>query len=352
MRSCPRIPLGARAIVLACLLQGFAALRAQGVPIHDLVIDNQAVPVRLVGYGLVTGLSGTGDQTFTGRNAQHTVQSIANLLRRFDITVPPELLRTRNVAAVLVTAEVSPWLRPGGRFEVQVASVGDARSLRGGVLWMTPLIADAGGAPMATAQGPLVVDDVPLAARRRYAYVEGSGRIASGGVLEGDLPRPRTLASAKLLLRDPDAGTAARIAAVVDSVIGKGTAAVEDPGSVALTLKDGEAPSQLAIIGSLRVEPTRVGRIVIDTRQGTVVAGGELTLGPAVVSVAGITLSIGGTAADSAGAQRGALRIAAGTTVQDLAAALEAVRTPPLQVAQIFEALRQAGAIAAEIVSR
>ncbi|MEP7347462.1 MAG: flagellar basal body P-ring protein FlgI, partial [Gemmatimonadaceae bacterium] len=149
----PRMALGAvaTAFLIALILPAPAALRAQGVPIHDLIIDNQSVPVRLVGYGLVTGLSGTGDQTSTGRSGGHTVQSVANLLRRFDITVPPELLRTRNVAAVLVTAEVSPFLRAGGRFEVQVASVGDARSLRGGVLWMTPLIADAGGTPMATA---------------------------------------------------------------------------------------------------------------------------------------------------------------------------------------------------------
>jgi flagellar P-ring protein precursor FlgI len=129
---------GAVAAVLSFAHPVPAALQAQGVPIHDLIIDNQAVPVRLVGYGLVTGLTGTGDQTTSGRNSAHTVQSIANLLRRFDVSVPPELMKTRNVAAVLVTAEVSPYLRAGGRFEVQVASVGDARSLRGGILWMTP----------------------------------------------------------------------------------------------------------------------------------------------------------------------------------------------------------------------
>src|SRR6185503_11706691 len=112
----------------------------------------------------------------------------------------------------------------------------------------------------------------------------------------------------------------------------KGTATVEDPGSVALTLKDGEASAQLATINALRVEPTRMGRIIIDTRQGTVVAGGELTLGPAVVSVAGITLSIGKVSTDSTRSERGAMRIAAGATVQDLAAALEAVKTPPQQV--------------------
>lgn len=354
----PRTPwtaLGAMAMVLLASLPASASLRAQGVPIHDLVISDQSVPVRLVGYGLVTGLSGTGDQTSTGRNSGHTVQSVANLLKRFDITVPPEMLRTRNVAAVLVTAEVSPYLRAGGRFEVQVSSVGDARSLRGGVLWMTPLIAEAGGAPLASAQGAVIVDDQPMATRRRYAYVEGSARISGGGVMESEMPRPKAGVPSRLLLREPDIGTASRIAAVIDSVVGKGTAKVEDPGSVELTLKDEEAAAQLATIQALRVEPTRAGRIVIDTRQGTVVAGGELTLGPGVVSVGGITLTIGRVApADSTKASTvdGALRLQAGATVQDLAAALQTVRTPPAQVAQIFEALRQAGAISAEVVAR
>ncbi|MFN8571745.1 MAG: flagellar basal body P-ring protein FlgI [Gemmatimonadaceae bacterium] len=357
-RSAPpwgrRRSLGVAVATVLLLTPAPASLPAQGVPIHDLVIADQNVPVRLVGYGLVTGLSGTGDQTSTGRTSGHTVQSVANLLKRFDITVPPELLRTRNVAAVLVTAEVSPYLRAGGRFEVQVSSVGDARSLRGGVLWMTPLIAEAGGQAIATAQGNVVVDDQPMSTRRRYAYIEGSARIASGGVVETDLPRPKQGTSTRLLLREPDIGTASRIAAVIDSVVGKDAAKVEDPGSVALTLKDGEAAAQLATINGLRVEPTRTGRIVIDTRQGTVVAGGDLTLGPGVVSVGGITLTIGrvNPADSTRKAEPGALRLQTGATVQDLAAALQSVRTPAAQVAQIFEALRQAGAISAEVVAR
>ncbi len=331
--------------------------RAQGVPIRDLVIDDQSVPVRLVGYGIVTGLSGTGDNASSGRNSQHTVQSVANLLRRFDIMVPAELLRTRNVAAVLVTAEVSPFLRPGGRFETQVSSVGDARSLRGGVLWMTPLISEVGGKPMATAQGPLYVEEGDLM-RRRVGYNATSGRIPSGGVLEVDLPRPQFAVSPRLILREPDIGVAARIAATIDSVVGAGTAKVEDPGAITLTLNDTSAASAgpagaLARIRDLKVSIARIARIVIDQRQGTVVAGGDLTLGPAVVSVAGLTLSIGAAAADT-GQQdaREQVRVPIGATVQQLAAALYAVRTPPQQIAQIFEALKQVGAISAEVVAR
>jgi flagellar P-ring protein precursor FlgI len=348
-------PYARIAFIAGMVLAAYAATAsAQGVvPIRDLIIENQAAPVRLVGYGIVTGLPGTGDMTMSGRGSAHTVQSVASLLRRFDVSVPPELLRTRNVAAVLVTAEVSPWLRAGGRFDVQVASVGDARSLRGGVLWMTPLVAEAGGEPFATAQGALLVDDNNSGVRRRALQVEASGRILSGGLVEGDLPRPAAMVQNRLLLREPDIGTASRIAAVIDSVVGEGSAQVEDPGSVALTLPDTGGPATMAQIISLRVEPVRPGRIVIDARQGTVVAGGDLTVGPGVVSVGGVTVSIGNDAADtSTQTASGALLIRAGSKVQDLAAVLATVRTPAPLIAQIFEALRQAGAITAEVIAR
>ena len=344
-----------RLVLAAAVALGPLPARAQGVPIRDLVVDDQGIPARLVGYGIVTGLSGTGDNTFSGRNAQHTVQSVANVLRRFDIIVPAELLRTRNVAAVLVTAEASPYLRPGGRFEVQVSSVGDARSLRGGVLWMTPLVAEAGGKPMATAQGEVVVDESDMT-RRRVGYAAASGRLANGGLLEADLPRPPFTASSKLLLRQPDIGVAARIAALIDSVVGKETAKVEDPGSIALTLTDsGGGPAlALARIRDLKVELSRVARIVIDQRSGTIVAGGDLTLGPGMVSVAGLALSIGAASADTSieAAGAGQVRVPAGATVQQVAAALLAVRTPPQQIALVFEALRSVGALSAEVIAR
>ena len=348
-------PVRTALLAMLALMMAVYAAEAQGtVAIRDLLIENQAAPVRLVGYGIVTGLSGTGDLTTSGRRSAHTVQSVASLLRRFDINVPPQLLGTRNVAAVLVTAEVSPWLRGGGRFDVQVSSVGDARSLRGGVLWMTPLIAEVGGEAFATAQGAMILDDPPQTGRRRSVTIEGSGRIPSGGVLESDLPRPRTGgASSRLLLRQPDIGTATRMAAVIDSVIGAGTARVEDPGSIAVTLTDSTAAVTLARINDLRVAPIRPARIVIDSRQGTVVAGGDLTVGPGVVSVGGVTVSIGDAPADtSQQSPSGALAIRAGSKVQDLVAVLQSVQTPALMIAQIFEALRQAGAISAEVIAR
>lgn len=334
---------------LACLLAATAPLRAQ-TPIRDLVIDDEARPVRLVGYGLVVGLDNTGDNGY-GRTSEHTVQSVANLLRKFDISVPAEYLRTRNVAAVLVTAEVSPYLRPGGRFEIQIASVGNARSLRGGVLWQTPLLADVGGEPLATAQGPLTIGD-GLERGRRSAYsVSTSARIPDGGLVEGELPRPQFASVSRLLLRQPDLGTAARIAAAIDTVLGAGTAKVDDPGAIALTLKEGEHVAQLARIRDLTVTLKQVSRIVIDGREGTVVAGGEVSVGPGIVSVGDVTLSIGGPPADTLGG-RGSVQLAAGTSVQALASALHRSQMPPSQIAMVFEALRRVGAISAEVVTR
>ena len=342
------------ALILELVAIALCAIPARAqTPIRDLVIEDQTVPVRLMGYGLVVGLDNTGDNSYGGRSSQQTVQSVVNLLRRFDVAVPPEMLRTRNVAAVLVTAEVSPYLRAGGKFEIHVSSVGDARSLRGGMLWTTPLVAEAGGQPVATAQGQLLVTDFSPG-RRRAGMVETSGRVPDGGLIEGDLPRPSFAATSRLLLRDPDVGTASRIAAAIDTALGAGSAKVEDPGAVALTLADSaDIATQMTKIRDLTVRVSTPGRIVINSHDGTVVAGGELPVGAAVVSVGSVTLSIGGAGADTTtGSAAGRVRLAAGTSVQQLMTALHAVQTPPSQVALIFEALRRAGSISAEVVSR
>jgi len=353
-----------RTRILACTLAAALALllrpgvaRAQDVRIRDIAIAERDVPIRLVGYGLVVGLDGTGDRAMGTYGARHTVQSVVNLLRNFDIEVPAAMLRTRNVAAVLVTAEVSPYLRPGGRFDVQVASLGDAVSLRGGVLWMTPLVPDVGGPAVATAQGALVLSDG--ASSRPVPGTETSARIPEGGLLESDLPRPAFGNTSRLILRDPDIGTALRIAAAIDAEFGEGTAQVEDPGAVALNPPaEPGLPVFLARVGELRITPERRPQIIIDARDGTVVAGGDLRVGSAVVSHAGMTLTIGGGQATpyldggDGGAMMGAIRLGAGATVQEVAAALHAVGAVPQEIAAIFESLQRIGALAATVVTR
>jgi len=272
-----------------------------------------------------------------------------NLLRRFGIQVPVEAMKTRNVAAVLVTAEISPYLRPGGRFEVHVSSLGDARSLRGGVLWMTPLQSDVGGQPMATAQGPVLMADL---GGKMGSAVENSSRIPTGGLLETDLPRPQFVASSKLLLRDPDVTMATRIATAINKELGDGVATVEDPGSIALNVKDQkeDRASFFARIQDMRVQPQRTARLIIDSRDGTIIAGGDLTVGEATVSHGGITITVG--ANDTTAAPPSNLRLAPGTPVTRIAAALHAVQAAPSEIAAIFESLRAIGAIAADVVVR
>jgi flagellar P-ring protein precursor FlgI len=347
------------ALGAALWIAGAVPAAAQAVVrIGDLTVRQGDVPRRLVGYGLVVGLDGTGDRSFGSLGAgSMTVRSVVNLLRRFAIEVPPEQLRLRNVAAVLVTAEISPYLRAGGRFEVQVGALGDATSLRGGVLWMTPLVTDPNQPPVATAQGPLVV--AADGAGRISARQGNSGRIADGGVLEADLPLPAAGAP-RLALRSPDLLAASRIAAAVTAAYGTEAARAADPGSVELNPGAERADSLsawLAAIDTLPVTVTEPARIVIDGRDGTVVVGGEVRVGPATVTHRGLTVRIGAAAADSAApgpdsTRVGLVRSAAGASVQDLAAGLHAAGARATEMAAILEALRAAGAIRAQVVVR
>jgi flagellar P-ring protein precursor FlgI len=347
---------------------------AQSVRIRDLTVLDGATPVRIVGYGIVVGLDGTGDRGISGRSGDQTVRSIANLLRRFDIQIPAEALRTRNSAAVLVTAEISPYLRPGGRFDVTVSSLGDARSLRGGTLWMTPLVTDAGADPIATAQGSIVISEGKSTSRDAYA-VETSGRIPSGGVLEGELPRTNFSTTSRLLLKEPNIATATKIAEAINQGIAPNTAIVEDPGAIALTLPDAATRSATLVkIQDLAITPDRPNRIIIDSRDGTVVAGGDITVSGATVSHGGVTLTIG-SAADATPArprrqQRAAQRedadetenfedparpsaavtLQPGVSAQKIASALHAVQLTPQEIAAIFESLRSVGALSAEVI--
>ena len=323
-------------------------LGAQGPRIRDLTVEDASVPVRLMGYGLVVGLSGTGDRVGGTRGAVYTVQSVANLLKRFGVDVPAEILQTRNVAAVLVTAEVSPFLRPGGHFDIHVASVGDARSLRGGVLWMTPLVAGPGGSAMASAQGALLASD-----RGHNSSSESSAQLPAGGLLESEIPRKDQKPGDRLLLRTPDRSNAMRIAAAIGKEIGVDKVHVEDPGSVKLSLDGNEdkRAEQLARIADLRIDghDTRA-MLILDGRSGTVVAGGNIPVTDAVVTHRGVTITVGGAVTtDSLKEGSSDIRVKLGSTAQDIAGALAALRLPASDVAAIFEALRESGALVAEV---
>lgn len=341
---------------VACATVFFVTHQAQAqndIKIRDLTSAEGALPVRLVGYGLAIGLDGTGDRAIGGQTAGPTVQGVVNTLRRFNIEVPADLIRMRNVAAVLVTAEVTPYLRAGGRFEVHVSSMGDARSLRGGVLYMTPLVADPDGPALASAQGALLISDGGATTRYTPTH-ETTARIPTGGVLEADLPRPAIAAHSRLLLREPDLAMASKIAAAINGALGENTAIVEDEGSVIVSLADSiqQKPLAMAKIRELSVAPESRPRLIIDGRDGTVVAGGDMVVGAATVSHGAITLAIGNLASDDTAAIPGSVRLPAGIPVQRVATALHAVQTPVNEIAAIFSALREVGAITAEIVVR
>ncbi|MGH7742699.1 MAG: flagellar basal body P-ring protein FlgI [Candidatus Eiseniibacteriota bacterium] len=341
------------AIAIAlCVALALAQAARAAERIGDLTAHEGDVPMRLVGYGIVVGLDGTGDRSFGyGTSSTPTVRSVVNLLRRFDIEVPAEQLRLRDVAAVMVTAEASPYLRAGGRFEVSVSAMGDATSLRGGVLWITPLVTDPDQPAVATAQGAVYVAPED----RERAYYGGrhsnAGRISDGGVMESNDHAPPV--GRKLVLHHPDYSTATRIAAAVNQTFGAGTARVEDPGSVALEPR-AKSPDSLAAflagVDTLTLEVNPASRVVIDGHDGTVVAGGDTRIGPATVSHHGFTLDVGG--APPAAAATGLVRVDARSTVQDVAAGLHAAGAKPEEIAAIFEALVAAGALTSQLVVR
>jgi flagellar P-ring protein FlgI len=210
-------------VILALLIAQFAwlpAASANGARIKDLVVVEGARDNQLVGYGLVAGLAGDGD-----KNPIYTVQSIANMLQRFGITVPATTLQSKNVGAVLVTADIPAFIKPGTRLDVQVASLGDAKSLQGGILMQTPLLG-ADGKVYAVAQGPLSVG----------GFTAGTGggggatvtknhptaaQIINGALVEREIPATIVHEnSLELLLREPDFTSAARLAAAISAFDG------------------------------------------------------------------------------------------------------------------------------------
>ncbi len=348
--------LGSMAVIaltlglLALPLASPVALAAQAPSrIKDLTAIEGDLPVRLVGYGIVVGLDGTGDRAIgTSQGGGATVRSVANLLRNLGVDVPETMIRTRNAAAVLVTAEATSYLRRGNRFDVSVASLGDATSLRGGQLWVTPLVGELQGQPIATAQGPIVLSQGNIDGAR---LVETSGMLPQGGVAVVDLAAQGLASVGRLLLRRPDLTTAQRIAETIAASLGEGSARVEDPGSVAVQLPaDQDAASVLAAVGDLEVIPDAAAQVVIDARDGTVAVGGPLTVGPGVVSHGYLTITVGATAPDPPA--QGVVRMDPGVSVQDVAEALHAVGATPESIAAVFESLHRVGALRAQVVVR
>lgn len=281
---------------LALILAGANAALAAGpdIRIKDLVEFDGVRGNDLVGYGLVVGLPATGDGL---RNSPFTEEALSNLLERLGINVTGEQFRPKNVAAVLVTAELPPFARTGREIDVTVSAIGDATSLRGGTLIMTPLNA-ADGEIYAVAQGAVVAGGVSVTgeAGSITTGVPTGGVIPDGGRVEREIAfELATLDEMRLALRDPDFTTASRIATVINREFGSRVAAMQDSGTVVIApdlLASAGAAEMIARIENLRVRKGQKARIVIDQRSGTVVLGDDVRISRVAISQGDLTLRI------------------------------------------------------------
>lgn len=327
----------------------------------------------LIGYGLVVGLDGTGDQT---SQAPFTVQSLKNMLSELGVAVPPNVNpQLKNVAAVAIHAELPPFAKPGQQIDVTVSSIGNAGSLRGGSLLMTPL-KGADGQVYAIAQGNLVVGGLGVQGRdgsKISVNVPGVGRIPNGAQVERALPMPVGVADELLLnLHRADFTTASRLVGALDAAFGAGSARAVDAVSVAV-----RAPSDpsarigfMARLENLELNPGEApAKVIINSRTGTIVMGGLVKVLPAAITHGSLTVTIQENVAVSqpeafSGGQTVAVQqsgvqieqpsnrmflFEGGVSLDEIVRAVNDVGAAPGDLVAILEALKQAGALRAEL---
>lgn len=356
-------------LLLAMALPGHASASR----VSELVDVAGVRPNQLIGYGLVVGLANTGDSG----SARFTLQSVAAMLRRLGATIDPEVVQTRNAAAVMVIATVEGGIRPGSRIDVTVSSLGNARSLVGGVLLQTPLLG-ADGQVYAAAQGSLVLGAFGASGASGSSATLNhltTGRVPSGAIIERDVPGS-ALPEGEIMvlnLREPSFSSCRRIATAIEGLLGSGMARPLDAGSIELTIPmewEGNRVGMLAAIQALEVELMPDARIVLDERTGTVVIGAGVRLRPAAVAHGGLiveiqestevttTPSFTGEGAAVAAPEStvgvtdlgGALHaVPEATSLQDVVGALNALGATPRDLVAILQALHAAGAIEGEI---
>lgn len=361
--------LAALFLCLACALP----VAAQSVRIKDLVEVDGVRSNDLVGYGLVVGLNGTGDGL---RNSPFTEEIMSNILERLGVNVTGEQFRPRNVAAVLVTGSLPPFARIGSQIDITVSAIGDAKSLLGGTLIMTPLNA-ADGQIYAVAQGTIIAGGVEAEAQaaRVVQGVPTAGVIPSGARVEREVPFDFTqLSTLRLALRQPDFTTAARIEDVINRTLGRNAATMLDAGTINVDLQRAGARSParaIVAIENLAVEPERKARVVVDQRSGTIVMGADVRISRVAVSQGNLTLRIeeaplaiqpnpfsdGETVVvPRSGAQIqeepgiGLAEVPTGTSLSEVIAGLNALGVSPRDMIDILKSIKAAGALHADFV--
>lgn len=359
--------------LLAAALVLFAAEALAAARIKDITTIRGVRENQLIGYGLVIGLNGSGD---TLRNSPFTEQSLQSMLNHLGVNVRDAALRTRNVAAVMVTAELPPFIGRGSRIDVTVSSLGDAKSLLGGTLLMTQL-QGADGQVYAVAQGGISVSGFAAEGEAESVAqgVPTAGRIPNGALVEQVLPGSFDTAEPIILeLRNPDFGTVVAIASAINDYTSSqyGIQAAREDNSRQVTLFKPAAISAtrfVAEIGELRVTPDTPARVVIDERTGTVVIGDNVQISPVAVTHGTLTVRITETPivsqpgpfaeGETAVVPRtevqvdqpeGSLAIVEGADLQMLVRGLNQIGLKPTGIMAILQAIKSAGALQADLV--
>lgn len=343
--------------------------------IRDLAQVGGVRTNQLIGYGLVVGLDGSGDQT---TQAPFTTQSLENMLVQFGITVPANVRpQLKNAAAVTITAQLPPFAKPGQTIDVTVASIGNAKSIRGGELLMTPL-RGADGNVYAMAQGSVVVGGISAQGKSGSSVqvnISASGRVPNGATVERSVASSFANSNGDLMLNlnTPDFTTATRIAEAVNRTYGAGTANAVDGGSVAVR-GPADAAQRVAWLGAIQALDVNPGdapaRVVVNSRTGTVVIGSDVRVTPAAVAHGAIQVtiseqpSVSQPEAFSKGqtvvvpnssvqvSEDGGhmFKFGPGTNLDTIVRAVNQVGASPSDLISILQALKQAGALHAELV--
>ncbi|HEY8352343.1 MAG TPA: flagellar basal body P-ring protein FlgI [Sphingomonadales bacterium] len=341
--------------------------------IKDIVSFEGVRDNMLVGYGLVVGLNGTGD---TIRNSPFTRQSLEAMLERLGVNTRSSELKTENVAAVMVTANLPPFARQGSRMDVTVSSLGDAEDLRGGTLLVTPLMG-ADGQVYAVAQGPVQISgfDARGQAASITQGVPTAGRIPNGAIVEREIAFSlNSMPVMRLQLRSPDFTTARRIAAAINAHLGSQAARPLDPATVQLQRPENYAYDMVSLITEIEqlvVDPDQRARVVIDQRSGVIVIGSDVRVSEVAISQGNLTISVTETPqvsqpgpfaeqGETVVVPRTELSVSDGSdkklailkrsvSLQELVDGLNALGVGPRDMISILQALKTAGALQAEI---
>jgi len=347
----------------------------------------------LVGYGLVTGLRGTGD----GVRTQFTIQSVLNMLKHLGITVSDRNLRLRNVAAVMISGILPPFAKQGSRIEITISSLGDANSLEGGVLLMSPL-QGPDGKVYAVAQGSISIggsNQLPLnKVFNKFRNHSLATTIPEGAIVEQEVITNKLNSDfVNIVLKDPDYTTAARMGNAINERFGGNLTKVIDAGTIRILIPgdfqvDNKIVEFIALVENVNVFTDQVARVVINERTGTIVVGRDVKISEVAISHGDLKIMIeepaqqtAGTPAETAGPATTPLDISSAgfaadttagdslsaasrkpalkenylihlkstSTVQDLVDALNAIGAYPRDIIAIFEAIKKAGALHAEL---